>query len=320
MYPEESTSNRWHLDGRVHSRDAPRTSYIRKSVDEPPIRVELRRAGTVAIPDDHPAVPPVIELLLDPLTLRASPKAQDRTVSSLSSGTRSQERGHPNQDSISIGEASQELKVPLHSKVTCPSSGPGSGESTNTLTPNPGPSANVSKSPSVSSSTSQSSIGDVQAGFAWPIEDGFSTRRSVHVPNIPRHAVEGFQIRGWNEHAREAVVIPITTDDADLPVAVLILGLNSRRPYDEDYEAWIELTRLALNSLLTAVKGRESDLKRAEFVFILLFFTFTSQPQKSRMRKFRQLAELDDAKTAFFSNASHELRKTPFRLLVSVIN
>jgi hypothetical protein len=86
----------------------------------------------------------------------------------------------------------------------------------------------------------------------------------VHLAHIPDYVVEGFEIRGWGEHAREAVVVPITVDDADLPVALLVMGLNSRRPYDEDYEAWIELTRLSLNSLLTAVKGRESDLIRAE--------------------------------------------------------
>lgn len=98
----------------------------------------------------------------------------------------------------------------------------------------------------------------------WPFDEVFSTRRAVHVENIPDYVVEGFEVRGWGEPAREAVVIPIVADNAELPSALLILGLNSRRPFDKDYSDWIDLTRLSLNSLLTAVKGREADISRAE--------------------------------------------------------
>lgn len=75
---------------------------------------------------------------------------------------------------------------------------------------------------------------------------------------------------------------------ADFP---LIPGVNTRRPYDEDYHDWIEVMQINLGALFTSVLGQEADIRRAG-----------------------QLAQLDAAKTAFFSNASHELR-TPLTLI-----
>ena len=98
----------------------------------------------------------------------------------------------------------------------------------------------------------------------WPFAEVFATRRPVHVPSLPDYAVDGFQLRGWGEPAREAIIIPICAEETDIPAAVLVMGLNSRRPYNDDYATWIDLFRLAMNSMITAVKGREADLIRAE--------------------------------------------------------
>ncbi|KAI5119585.1 hypothetical protein M0805_006470 [Coniferiporia weirii] len=222
----------------------PRTSYLRRSVDDPPIRVELRCAGAVGVPDSHPSVPQTHEIYLDPLTLRASSKSRSGSASPAPS---CRSRGSPS------GSYTSSSGSPIHS--------------------------------------SSSPLSVLEPPVVWPFADAFSSRKPVHVPSIPDYVVEGFELRSWGERAREAIVIPIVVDDTDIPAAMLVLGLNSRRPYDEDYASWVDLFRLSLNALLTAVKGREADLIRAE-----------------------HLAELDSAKTAFFSNASHELR-TPLTLI-----
>lgn len=53
--------------------------------------------------------------------------------------------------------------------------------------------------------------------------------------------------RGWAEYPRQALVVPIIAGTGGVEVgyglgtckAVLVLGVNSRRPYDSEYEGWI---------------------------------------------------------------------------------
>ncbi|KAG9073553.1 hypothetical protein FS749_015006, partial [Ceratobasidium sp. UAMH 11750] len=123
--------------------------------------------------------------------------------------------------------------------------------------------------------------------------------------DLPAQALVGTEKRGWGEHARQALVVPIIvpgTGGVEVGggmgtcKVVLILGVNSRRPYDSDYEGWIDVLGSSLGQMYAGVTSREADNIRAE-----------------------QLAQLDAAKTHFFSNASHELR-TPLTLIAGPVN
>ncbi|KAG8961506.1 hypothetical protein FRC03_005304 [Tulasnella sp. 419] len=129
---------------------------------------------------------------------------------------------------------------------------------------------------------------------SWPYVSIFKSKKSLLFPVSPEYASQ-LEKRGWRDTVRECVVLPIYGEDEGVPAAVVIMAVNTRRPFDQGYRTWIEILRSSMSASLTAVQGREAEIKRAE-----------------------ALASLDKAKTTFFSSASHELR-TPLTLIAGPI-
>ncbi|KAF8490762.1 hypothetical protein JB92DRAFT_3007871 [Gautieria morchelliformis] len=134
----------------------------------------------------------------------------------------------------------------------------------------------------------------------WPIAEAVSSRQTVLVPSLPSEVAETLSRCAWGDVPRQAVIVPIwayegNSSDSLLPQAVLVLGLNPRCPYNKAYEEWVDLLHISLGGSLAAVLSWEAEKQRAE-----------------------QLAQLNAAKTSFFSNVSHELR-TPLTLILGLI-
>lgn len=87
-------------------------------------------------------------------------------------------------------------------------------------------------------------------------------------------------------------MIPILVEGTNIPKAVLIVGLNSRRPWNTVYSTFLSLITRTLSQGLLGIEVAEEQV-----------------------RKSKELAELNDARQAFFANVSHELR-TPLTLIL----
>jgi len=134
------------------------------------------------------------------------------------------------------------------------------------------------------------SVVDLQGPAPWPLEQALATGQLVELSGETLQA--GLPTGAWSEPPRHVALLPIAGSGETGRTAVLVAGLNPYRLVDANYRGFLTLIAGQIGAAIANAHAYEVERRRAE-----------------------ALAELDRAKTAFFSNVSHEFR-TPLTLML----
>ena len=125
----------------------------------------------------------------------------------------------------------------------------------------------------------------------WPLAQAAQTAVVIDLESGLTALPQGI----WQVPPLQVAIFPIRRSPQEAQVGYLVVGLNPHRAFDEGYRGFLELVSGSLATAIASARGYEEARRQAE-----------------------ALAELDRAKTTFFSNVSHELR-TPLTLLLAPI-
>ncbi|HEX4613719.1 MAG TPA: GAF domain-containing protein, partial [Urbifossiella sp.] len=115
----------------------------------------------------------------------------------------------------------------------------------------------------------------------WPLRRAVETGRAVEVDDLTP-TFGPLPGGAWPEPAHRAVVLPLVKP-GQTPTGFVVAGVSPRLPFNDEYRGFLDLLAGHVAAAVASARAYGEEKRRAE-----------------------ALAELDRAKTAFFSNVSHE--------------
>jgi signal transduction histidine kinase len=125
----------------------------------------------------------------------------------------------------------------------------------------------------------------------WPIKELLAKKSAVTIEGLSER-FDDLPVGIWGVAPTRARLIPIARQGQEKPLGILIAALNPYRQLDPGYAGFLDLIAGQIAASFASSRAFEEERERAQ-----------------------ALAELDRAKTTFFSNVSHELR-TPLTLML----